>query len=476
MDLSLTLAEAAERIRLGVLTSTDLTKSVFARADQLDAKLGTYVARFDRYALTSAARADRYTRSGRKSGRLHGLPVGIKDVIATREGPTTAGSLVADPKWGSGRDAPVVARLRKAGAVITGKLTTSEFAIGRPDPAKPFPIPRNPWDLKRWSGGSSAGSGNGVAAGLVMAALGTDTGGSVRGPAAACGITGLVPTYGRVPRTGVIPLAFTLDRIGAMARSVEDCALVLSSIMGKSRTDPSSLGLRPPGLLPIKAEIGGLRVGVDPVHRAHEDADPAVDECFSQAIQQLADMGATVKPVSLPYYPELCIATHAIMTSEALAYHARDLGVRWHDYYSTTRSRLAKGVFISGADYVQAMRLRTIVLRRLARLFDEVDVVATPTTGFAALEYDDQGYVHDPSDKMSRLYFTVYWSAVGNPVLAIPMGFNGEGLPLSLQIAGRALDEATVVRVGHAFQQATGWHKRLPPLVQEARFQTEGRP
>jgi aspartyl-tRNA(Asn)/glutamyl-tRNA(Gln) amidotransferase subunit A len=234
-----TLDQAAAALRDGSSTSVGLTERLLARSDALDPKLGAWQSRFDAAALSRAAEADAELAQGTDLGPLHGLPLAVKDIIATSEGPTTAGSLVLDPEWGAGRDAPVVARLREAGAVIVGKTTTMEFAFGAPDPAKPFPAPRTPWDPNGWAGGSSSGSGAAVGAGLALAALGSDTGGSIRVPAALCGVSGLMPTYGRVPKSGVVPLAYSLDHVGPLALSARDCALLLGALAGPDPTDPS---------------------------------------------------------------------------------------------------------------------------------------------------------------------------------------------------------------------------------------------
>jgi aspartyl-tRNA(Asn)/glutamyl-tRNA(Gln) amidotransferase subunit A len=208
-EIPLSITEAAAKLRDGSLTSVELTSAVLARADAYDGEVGSYLARFDEQALAAAATADSDLAKGVDRGPLQGIPLGVKDIIAAADGPTTANSLVLDPAWGAGKDAPVVSRLKSAGAVITGKLTTMEFAIGSPDPTKPFPLPRNPWDTKTWPGGSSSGTGSGVAAGFILGGLGTDTGGSIRIPAAFCGVSGLMPTFGRVPKSGCTPLGYS---------------------------------------------------------------------------------------------------------------------------------------------------------------------------------------------------------------------------------------------------------------------------
>jgi aspartyl-tRNA(Asn)/glutamyl-tRNA(Gln) amidotransferase subunit A len=460
-----TASEAAAALRAGTLTSVQLTSAMLARADRLDPVLGTYLARFDDLALSTAERADAELARGLDKGPLHGIPVGVKDILAMREGPTTANSLVLDRAWGAGRDAPVVRRLKDAGAVITGKVTTFEFATGWGDESKPFPIPRNPWDLATWPGGSSCGTGNGIAAGMFFAGIGTDTGGSIRIPAACCGVTGLKPTYGRVPKSGCVPFAYSLDTIGPLARSAHDCAAMLSVIAGHHRSDESA-SRRPVDdyVSALTGAVDDLRIGVDRRHHLPAGADPDLAGCLDAALATLAELGAEVVEIELPCFEEVDIARVVTQAAEALAYHRGDLGGRWNDYFERTRMGIARGALVTGADLVQAQRVRRVAQHRMQELFEQVDLVAMPTIGLAAPRVDElaAGRV----DLISML-FTSYWNALGLPAMALPMGFQADGLPLSLQLAGRPFAEATVLRAGDAYQRATEWHLQLPPLVDE---------
>jgi aspartyl-tRNA(Asn)/glutamyl-tRNA(Gln) amidotransferase subunit A len=469
-----TLSEAAAALRDGALTSVGLTEGLIARADLLDECLGTYQSRSDASALDAARRADTELEAGVDRGPLHGIPIGIKDVIAVADGPTTAGSLVLDPDWGAGHDAPAVTRLRDAGAVITGKLTTMEFAIGVPDPSKPFPIPRNPWDTGAWAGGSSSGAGNGVAAGLVLAALGTDTGGSIRIPAAFCGVSGLVPTFGRVPKSGCVPLGYTLDHVGPLATSAEDCAIVLSAIAGHHPSDPACVDRRVPDYASeLRQSLAGVCIGVDRVHHFPEASDPSLAACFDEALRAMEGLGANVVDVSLPCYEEMLVANIVTIASESLAYHRRDLQRGSDDYFAGTRNIFRQGAFVTGADYVQAQRARRHAQRALATLFEGVDVILSPTTAIGAIPYDafdstrssQLDALFQDLGSLFGLFFTPYWDCVGNPVLAVPIGFTDSGLPLSLQIAGRPFDEQTILDVGHAYQCVSDWHGAIPPLI-----------
>jgi aspartyl-tRNA(Asn)/glutamyl-tRNA(Gln) amidotransferase subunit A len=464
IDLPLTVADAAAKMRAGEITSAELTAGLIARSDLLDPGLGTYVARFNDEAMRAAERADRDFASGIDRSPYQGVPIGIKDILAMEEGPTTANSLILDPAWGAGQQGPVVARLKAAGAVITGKLTTSEFAIGSPDPAKPFAIPRNPWDLERTPGGSSAGTGNGVASGQILAGIGTDTGGSIRLPAAWNGVSGLMPTFGRVPKSGCVPLGYSLDHIGPLARSGRDCAAMMSIIAGYHPSDESCVE-RPVDdyLGALTGDLRGVRIGAVREHHFPEDADPALSPCFDGALSILSDLGADIVEVVLPWYNEVSAALWVTMTAEALAYHRGDLQDRWADYYALTRVNVSRGSLPSGADYVQAARVRRVAQQKLAELFQSVDLIVTPTSAVGAPASME---ISEPRlNRFFKIVFTGYWDAMGNPALVVPMGFTEGGLPLSLQMAARPFDEALALKAGDAYQTATDWHLRVPSLV-----------
>jgi aspartyl-tRNA(Asn)/glutamyl-tRNA(Gln) amidotransferase subunit A len=463
-----TLTEAASALRSGAVTSRELTEQSIASADRSDPELGVYLHRFDDYALAASDAADAELAAGVDRGPLHGIPFGVKDILAMAEGPTTAQSTVLDPGWGAGKDAPVVARLKQAGAVITGKTSTMEFACGMPDESKHFPVPRNPWDPSTWPGGSSSGTGGGVASGMFFAGLGTDTGGSIRIPAAFCGITGLMPTFGRVPKSGCVPLGYSLDHIGPMARSAQDCAAVLEVIAGPHASDPNCVDA------PFPApswpdDLAGLRVGVVRDHHFPAGGDPALPGAFDATVALLTEAGASLTPVALPYWHEMITADLLTMGCEALAYHRTDAQTRWTDYYPATRAMLAQGALVSGADYVQAQRMRRVAQDALRRMFDNIDVIVCPTASMAAPPLDQ--YLSGETDVIATLFehlHTPYWDTVGNPVLALPMGFNADGMPLSVQLAGRPFDEAGLLRVGQLLQTRTDWHLRMPELGKAA--------
>lgn len=466
-DIPLTVTEAAASLRSGQITSVELTSAMIARADALDPTTGTYVTRFDDYAMAQAELADADFAHGVDKGPFQGIPIGIKDILAMAEGPTTANSLILDRQWGAGKDGPVVARLKEAGAVITGKLTTFEFAIGSPDETKPFAIPKNPWNLDRSPGGSSAGTGNGIASGLIMAGIGTDTGGSIRIPAAWNGVTGLMPTFGRVPKSGCVPLGYSLDHIGPLARSTRDCAAMLAVIAGYHPSDESCVD-RPVDdyVAALTGDLTGMKIGVDYTNHFPEESDPALRGCFDAAIATLADLGADIVEVTLPLYDEVNTALWVMMAAEALAYHHNDLSTRWADYCALSRATICRGALSSGSDYVQAARVRRVAQEKLAQTFETVDLVAGPTMAIGAPS--QEGMLERGLSTFMKVVLTGYWDAVGNPALALPMGFTADGLPLSLQLGARPFEEAVALKAGDAYQARTDWHLRLPDLLTES--------
>jgi aspartyl-tRNA(Asn)/glutamyl-tRNA(Gln) amidotransferase subunit A len=459
----LTISEAAAAIRSGETTAVELTTTHLARIEAENERLGAFVTVMPETALAAAQAADADLAAGIDRGPLQGIPLAVKDIIATKDAKTTANSLILAPDWGAGIDAPVVARLRAAGAVVIGKSTTSEFACGMPDAEKPFLIPHNPWNLERTPSGSSAGTGIAVAAGLALGGLGTDTGGSVRGPAAANGHTGLKVTFGRVPKNHVVPLGYSLDSIGPMARSARDCALLLAVMAGYDAGDPDA------ATAPIDdyagaltGSVAGMRVGVPtPYFYDSEALEPAQRTATLEAIEELRKMGATVVEVEVPLAEEAARASMMAMFGEAFAYHRTDLITRWGDYGRFTRTGLALGALFSAGDFTQAQRLRQVFRRALAAVFQHVDVLITPSGLGEAPRAEDMNLEMFISAPM----FTPQWNFSGLPALAAPIGFGPNGLPLSMQIIGKPFAEATVLRVADAYQQVTDWHLRVPETV-----------
>jgi len=470
-DIPLTITEVGRALRDGSLTSVRLTEALQAAADRLDETLGTWLARFDEQALERAAEADAELAAGRDRSPLHGIPLGIKDILATDEGRTTAQSLVLDPTWGDQGDGPVLRRLREAGVVVLGKTTTMEFAIGRPDFSKPFPVPRNPWNPDRWTGGSSSGTGNGVASGQCLGGLGTDTGGSVRLPAAYNGISGHKPTFGLVPKSGCVPLGLSYDSIGPMTRSARDCAAMLDVMAGPDPSDRTTIeppdGPPPGGYLATvdrridEGGLAGLRIGRidnDEVTRSCAAATRAV---FDAAVEDLAAAGADVEPVEVPLYRELSIGAFLALEAEAFAWHRQTLIDRWDDYGRPTRLTIAQGALLNGGDLVQIERVRQLARAGAVELMDRLglDLLVSPTTGWAAAPFTGA----NPEAVSTTALHTPAWNSTGFPALSVPMGFDDEHLPLGLQFVGRPFADALVLAAGHGYQTRTSWHLEVPP-------------
>ncbi len=462
----LTIKDAADALRDGSTTSVDLTQDILHRAVALNPVLGAYVEITSDSALEQAAAADAAFAAGTDQGPLQGIPLAIKDIIAMKGAPTTANSRVLDPAWGEGTDAPVVARLRAAGSVFVGKSTTSEFALGLPDPTKGFPVPHNPWNLDHTPAGSSSGTGIAVSAGLALGGLGTDTGGSVRGPATVNGHTGLKVTFGRVPKSGVVPLAYSLDSIGPMARSAYDCALLLEVMAGYDATDPNAADVTVPAYsAALTGDVSDISMALPmPYFFEHEALDPEMRDAVLRAIDMLVGLGASRTETALAHSAEAKDANHLILVAEAYAYHRDNLTSNWVDYGVHTRPGLARGAMFSAADYVQAQRFRTMFAEDVAALLGQYDVIVTPSAPTPAERVADMNV----SKRLVTPSYTGHWNLTGLPAVAVPVGFSSSGLPLSMQIIGRPFAEETVLRVADALQRISDWHLQVPPIVSSA--------
>ncbi|WP_114559308.1 amidase [Desertihabitans aurantiacus] len=458
----LTIKDAAAALRDGTTTSTDLTAAMLERTAMLSDALGAYVVVTGEAALEQAAAADAALAAGNDLGPLQGIPLAIKDIIAMKGAPTTANSRVLDPEWGAGTDAPVVARLRDAGSVFMGKATTSEFAIGLPDADKGFPVPHNPWDVERTPAGSSSGTGVAVAAGLALGGLGTDTGGSVRGPASVNGHTGLKVTFGRVPKSGVVPLGYSLDSIGPMARSAWDCAALLEVMAGYDPSDPNSAHAPVERYTEaLDGDVEGLRIALPvPYFFDHEALDPEQRDAVLAAVSTLTGLGATSTETSLPHADIAKDANHIILVGEAYAYHRNNLVGRWADYGRWTRSALARGAFYTAADYAQAGRFRRMFSEAVAAMLTEYDVIITPAAPAPAEIASEM----NPSKRLSMPNFTGHWNLTGLPAVAVPVGLSSQGLPLSMQVIGKPFAEGTVLKVADVLQRVTDHHLLQPPV------------
>ena len=458
----LSIAEAGRRFRAGDLSPVTLTQAFLERIERINPKIDAYLLVTGDRALDAAKAAEAALAEGRDLGPLHGIPVALKDNIETAGIRTTAQSRVLADHLPE-RDAFVVEKLKEAGAVPLGKLACLEFAHGAPSPDQAFPPARNPWNRDHgFTGGSSTGSGAAVAAGLAMAALGTDTGGSIRNPAALCGTAGLMPTYGRVSRRGVIPYSFSLDSCGPLAWTVEDCALVLNTIAGHDPSDPGSAALPVADFTDGLGDgIEGLRIGVLR-HFFAEDmvADREMAASIDAALAVLAGLGAAVADARARPLMDYHDVKILIGESEFFAAHEHDWMARASDFGASLQYRTAEGAMIPAVDYLQAQRARRHLAAEMDALFDHFDALITAT-------------VLDPAPPMARDSGgprgrkpnpTQPFNVAGVPALSVCTGFNAAGLPLAMQIAGRAFDEAIILRLGHAFEAATPYRERRPEL------------
>ena len=458
----MTIAQAAPLLRDGQLSPVELTRAFLERIEAIDGRLNSYVTLLPERALAQARAAEAEILRGDYRGPLHGIPIGLKDLYDTAGILTTAMSRVTPDRVPT-EDATTVARLNQAGTILLGKLAMHEFALGGPDFTSLFPPARNPWNLAHIPGGSSSGSGAAVAAGLCMGALGSDTGGSIRGPASMCGIVGIKPTYGRVSNFGVVPLSWSQDHCGPMTWTVADNALMLQALAGHDPKDPTtSTAPVPDYSAALREGIAGMTIGVPRRYffEAGPDVEPETLAAIEGALEVMAELGATVRDVDIPHVEQSRAANQTIMMGEAFAYHEHNLKTRREDYGAMVRDRFLLGGMLTISDYVQAQRVRSLIKREMADALREVDVLVTPTSPkpAAALEgYSGGATLTGPS-------FTGPFNASGIPAISTPGGFSSDGLPIGLQIAGKPFDEATVLRVAYAYEQAARWFERRPPV------------
>src|SRR5688572_849976 len=442
----LTVAEAAELLRSKQLSPVEYAKALIARIEKHDGKLNAFLRFTPEIALEDAKRAEGEIARGQWRGPLHGVPYALKDIVDYAGLPTTAHSKILKDNV-AGADAHVAWKLKAAGGVFLGKLSTHEFAVGGPSFDLPWPPARNPWNRDHFCGGSSSGSGAATAAGFLPAAIGTDTGGSVRNPASMCGVVGIKPTYGLVSRRGVIPLAYSLDHVGPLTRTARDNALVLDIIAGHDPHDPGS-DPRPHGGCAADLERGlkGLRIGV-------------IRHFYA------SDMKAA------PLADYLAV-NRTILTSEAYAAHEKWMRERPQDYGALARERIMAGAFVRAADYVNATRLRRKMADAFHALFSGIDVVVTASSMDLPCRIDDPKAVEYTYARQARAPFNV----TGGPALSVPAGFSKSGLPLGIQLVGKPWSEALLYRVAHAYEQATEWVKRHPTLGESRKARGENAP
>jgi aspartyl-tRNA(Asn)/glutamyl-tRNA(Gln) amidotransferase subunit A len=458
----LTLREAADALATRRLSSVELLEATLGRLQETEPAVHAYVTLMEESAREQAEAADRELRSGGWRGPLHGVPVGVKDLCYTKGVRTEAGSRVLEgfvPEF----DATVVRRLEEGGAVIVGKTVTHEFAYGQDVPAT-----RNPWDLECYPGGSSAGSGVAVAVGSAFGAIGTDTGGSIRVPASVDGVVGLKPTYGRVSKRGVIPMSATLDTVGPLARTAEDCALMLRVIAGHDPADSGSI--REPVTDyagDLRQGLAGLRLGLDREHFFAPRVVPDVRAACEAAIEKLRELGAEVVEVRLEELAHASAIGMPVLLADTSEWHRELLRTRGDRYRPQTRLMIEMGEMVLGSQYVTAQRARSWLKARVRSSFDmhRLDALVGPTLPSTTmpvekLSVDLTG--HGETTLSAFLHHCFFANVVGIPALSFPCGFSSAGLPIGLQLAGRPFQESTLLRVAHAYQEVTDWHTRRP--------------
>ena len=458
----LTIREASELLKSGQLSPVELTQSFLDRIEDTDDRLHSFIIVLKEQALDDARLAEAEIRRGDYKGPLHGIPFALKDLYDTAGITTTSGSKVDIDRVPT-EDATTTARLKAAGGILLGKLAMHEFALGGPDFTTPFPPARNPWNLAHITGGSSSGSGAAVASGQAMAALGSCTGGSIRGPASLCGIVGLKATYGRVSRAGVVTLSWSQDHCGPMTWTVEDTAYMMQALAGYDPKDPTtSTAPVPDYSLSLREDIKGLTIGV-PRHfffAPHESVNPGVVATVEKGLKVLEGLGANLQEVTIPSLEYVRAANSVIMLSEAFAYHEKNLQTRPHDFGEMVRARFRIGGLFSASDYVQSQRIRKVVNRECAEVLQKVDVLVTPTMTQPAAAFE--GY--DATSNITGRSFTAPFNLTGLPAISVPCGFTASGLPVGMQIAGKPFDEPGVIRAAYAYQQEAQWFEQRPSI------------
>lgn len=457
----LTILDVSHKLRHRELTAQALLRHQLERISRLDGRLRSFMRLMPEEALEQARNADFEIEAGQWRGPLHGVPIAIKDLLWVAGAPTGAGTAVFKD-FVPTEDATVVRRLKRAGAVILGKVTTTEGAGLEHHPS--IKRPSNPWDASRWTGVSSSGSGVATAAGLCFGALGTDTGGSIRMPSAACGLTGLKPTWGRVSRHGLFPLAESFDHVGPMTRSAGDAAAVLQAIAGADPADPTALtDLVPDYLADVCFNLAGVRIGIDWSY-ATDDVDPAVAEGVRNAILVLKDLGATVREIPFPPRETLMVDLTPAMMSEVAAAHEATYPKHKELYGPRLAQTVEAGRAMPGIEVAKAHLARARFRGRMRAMFDEIDLCVIPGLPLPAPRLEAVEKMLDDWDALSRnlLRYAFPINATGNPTLNMPSGFSKDGLPVSVQLVARHLDEPLLIRAGRAFQSVTDFHTRHP--------------
>lgn len=443
-------------LKTKALSPVELTTLLLERIAHVDKQLNSYITVMENEALAQAKQAEREIAEGKYRGPLHGVPIALKDLLHTKGVRTTAGSQVLAENVPN-EDATVVKKLKEAGAIIIGKLNMHEFAFGVTNKNKHFGNANNPWDVERSPGGSSGGSGAAVAAGLAFAALGSDTGGSIRTPSALCGIYGLKPTFGRVSKFGAIPLAWSLDHIGPMARSAKDLAIVLQAIAGFDYRDPTTVQVEVPDYVALlENRVSGLKIGM-PTNYFFDYLEEEIEVSVKEAIKKLESLGATIVDVTIPNLHLSEYSELVTIQSEAATYHHDTLLEKSHLYGSDVRTTLQAGELVTAVQYLKAQQARRLIREEMLRIFEEVDVIVAPTVSMVAPKWKESFKTIQGESKAVTAEFVRFAAPAnltGIPSLSIPTGFSTYGLPIGMQLMGRPFQEGTLLSLATAYEEA----------------------
>ncbi len=461
--------DLAPKIKDGSVSPVELTEIALERIASLESKLNSFLDVWHDESLAAAAQAEREIGEGDYKGPMHGIPIGLKDLVDVEGKATTAGSKVLQSNIATS-NATVTERLNRAGAITVGKTNLVEFALGSAGVNPYTGDAHNPWDTDKITGGSSSGSGAAVAGGLVYGALGSDTGGSIRMPASLCGLAGLKPTYGRVPRTGVLDLSWSKDHVGPMTRRTADCAHMLNVIAGHDPRDIASSNRPVPDYAAdLDKGLDGLRIGI-PQHFFFDPdiVDPEVLSSVNDAIELLANNGAEIVPIQMPWVSQGRAINVIISVAEGLAVHEKLLPEHADDYTPAVRTRMLTALSVSAVDYIRAQRARQAFSVQMAEATKNVDVLATPS--IPVLAHTIAECTVPPGEALAEKgheipLFTSIFDVTGEPSHSVLCGFDSSDMPIGLMISGHAFDESTVLRVGHAYEELAGWHNRRPPIA-----------
>ena len=454
----LTIHEAHKLIQSGALSPVELTRAIVERIDAVDGQLHAFVNLMADTALEEARIAEAEILRGNYRGPMHGIPVAVKDQLDVKEAPAEIRGLDASAARQVG-DATAVNKLREGGAILLGKLAMSSM------PSEP-PQPRNPWDLKRITGGSSTGAGAAVSAGLCMGALGEDTAGSIRNPASLCGIVGFKATYGRVSRHGLAPLGWSLDHCGPMTRVVEDAAHMLQAIAGYDPKDPTSINVPVPEYgNALREDVRGMVIGVprDFIALCREKTSPEILQMVDEAIGELESFGARIQNVSLPTLKYATQANAVIYYNEHYAGHREEAKTAIKTGATARRARIYFGVLTGSADYLQAQRIRSQLKRECAEVFQKVDVLALPCQTSTAPKFEEVDALDTLRKHLAPEYHAPF-NLAGLAAISIPCGFSRANLPVALQLVGKPFDELAVLRAAYTYQQHARWYEKRPPI------------